>query len=145
MDHIDRQIIMTLQRDARTPYAELARQVGLTAPAVADRTRKLEENGILRGYHANVDPSKAGRPLIALVRITVSGDETHSANLIDFAQDSSDIMELYRTAGTEDFVARVAVASVEALGQLVTSLARFGHTTTSVVLSSPVSWREVTL
>ncbi len=145
MDHIDRHIVMTLQRDARTPYAELARQVSLTAPAVADRIRKLEERGIVRGYHADVDLSKIGKPLVALVSISLSGDEAQSADLIAFAQDSPDILELHRMAGTEDFSARIAVSSIEALEQLVTALARFGRITTSIVLSSPVSWREVVL
>lgn len=143
LDDIDRRILMALQLDARVPYAELARQVGLTAPAVAERIRKLETSGIVRGYHAQIDHVLAGRPLVAYVRISIPPGTGCSAALGTYAASAPDILELHRVTGGEDFIARVAVGSVEALEHLVVDLSEFGRTTTSMVLSSPVSWREV--
>jgi Lrp/AsnC family leucine-responsive transcriptional regulator len=60
LDSIGWNIVKALQENARLSYAELGRQVGLTAPAVAERVRKLEETGIITGYHATVDPTKLG-------------------------------------------------------------------------------------
>ncbi len=143
LDEIDRRILMALQLDARVPYAELARQVGLTAPAVADRIRRLETSGVVRGYHAQIDLARAGRPLVAFVRISTSPDSGRASALADYARSEPDILEFHRVTGGEDFIARAAVASIEALERLVVGLSEFGRTTTSIVLSSPVSWREV--
>lgn len=143
LDDIDRRIVMALQRDARVPYAELARQVGLTAPAVADRIRKLESSGVVRGYHAHIDLAAAARPIVAFVRISTSPDSGRAAELTAYADTATDILELHRVTGGEDFIARAALGSIEALERLVIALSEFGRTTTSIVLSSPVGWREV--
>lgn len=141
VDAIDKQILSSLQLDARIPYAELGRQVGLTAPAITERIRKLEASGILTGYHATVDLGKAGMKLVAFVRITAPTEL--GSQLQTIAAESPEILEFHRVTGTEGFVLKVAVPSVEGLEKLIVRLLPFGQTTTSIVLSSPVTWREI--
>jgi Lrp/AsnC family transcriptional regulator, leucine-responsive regulatory protein len=85
VDSIDRHLVELLRTNARLSYAELARQVGLSAPAVHERVGKLESSGVLRGYHADVDPEAVGLGVTALIGVV---------------QDSSeDIDQLLRTLG----------------------------------------------
>lgn len=141
LDAIDKQVLSALQTDARIPYAELGRQVGLTAPAVTERVRKLESSGIVTGYHASIDLGKAGMKLVAFVRITAPIEL--AGQLQSIATQSSEVLEFHRVTGTEGFVLKVAVPSVEGLERLILKLLPFGQTTTSIVLSSPVTWREI--
>lgn len=77
-DDIDRNILKELQLDARTSYAELGRRVGLTTPAVIERVRKLEDAKIITGYRADIDTSKVGLPIMAFVRMSITGvDYSH--------------------------------------------------------------------
>src|SRR5437588_5454118 len=69
LDSTDWKILRELQRDARLSYNELGRRVGLTAPASAERVRKLEATGVITGYSAQIDPEKVGMPLLALIQL----------------------------------------------------------------------------
>lgn len=141
MDTVDRHLLATLQRDARTSYAELGRQVGLTAPAVAERVRRLETAGIVTGYHAQIDLKKAGYGIVAFIRL--SSPPELLGQLERIAAETPEILEFHRVTGTEGCVAKLAVSSVEHLERIVVKLLPYGTTTTSIVLSSPVNWREV--
>jgi len=119
MDTTDRQLLEALQNDARVSYAELGRRVGLTPPAVAERVRRLETSGIIAGYHAQVDLKKAGYGLVAFIRLS--------------------------SAPELGFVLKVAARSIEHLEKVIMQLLPYGQTTTSIVLSSPVTWRRIEL
>ena len=69
MDDIDRRLLAALQDDARVGYAELGRQVGLTAPAVAERVKRFEASGVITGYHAQIDLKEAGYGIVAIIRL----------------------------------------------------------------------------
>ena len=73
IDDIGWMILRELQADARLSYRELGRRVGLTPPAVAERVRRLEREGVIAGYHAEVDPAALGLPITAMVRATPNG------------------------------------------------------------------------
>ena len=141
MDEIDRCIISELQRDARTSYAELGRKVGLSAPAVTERVRRLENEGIVTGYHAHVDPGAAGRTIVAFVRMT-SPPEL-GARLSKLVIDIPEVLEFHHVTGTEGFILKVAVGSISHLERVIAQLLPYGQTTTSIVLSSPVEWRQI--
>ena len=141
MDDIDRSLVSALQEDARTSYAELGRRVGLSAPAVAERVRRLEGSGIVTGYHASIDLKKAGYGIVAFVRLTAAPDL--APQLERLASDTQEVLEFHRVTGTEGYVVKLAVTSIEHLERIVVKFLPYGQTTTSIVLSSPVTWRKI--
>ena len=141
LDEIDKKLLSELQEDARTSYAELGRRVGLTAPAVIERVRKLEDAAIITGYRAEIDTSKVGLPISAFIRMSISGvDYSH---IIEVAEGSSEVLECHRGTGGDSFIMKVAVASVEHLQEMIDRLTPYGITTTTIVLSSPVRKRNI--
>jgi Lrp/AsnC family transcriptional regulator, leucine-responsive regulatory protein len=141
IDEIDRKVLRELQQDARISYAELGRRVGLTTPAVIERVRKLEDAGVITGYRAEIDASKVGLPIIAFIRMSISGvDYSH---IIEVAEQSNEVLECHRGTGGDSFIMKVAVSSVEHLQQIIDKLTPYGITTTAIVLSSPVKRRVI--
>ena len=141
IDEIDRKILKEMQEDARTSYAELGRRVGLTTPAVIERVRKLEDAGVITGYRAEIDTSKVGLPIIAFIRMSISGvDYSH---IIEVAQGSNEVLECHRGTGDDSFIMKIAVSSVEHLQEMIDRLTPYGITTTTIVLSSPVKRRVI--
>jgi len=143
LDDVDWQLVEHLQGDARLSYAELGRLVSLSAPAVAERVRRLEQSGVLTGYHAEVDVAKLGFPMQAVIRIIASGKLADQI----FAQvrDIPEVLECHRVTGHDSHVVRVAIRSVEHLEDILRRLAPHeGDTITSVVLNTPVKHRVIT-
>lgn len=127
--------------DARISYAELGRHVGLTTPAVIERVRKLEDAKIIIGYRADIDPAKAGLPITAFIRMSITGVDY--GHIIEVVQASSEVLECHRGTGGDSFIMKIAVASVEHLQEVIDRLTPYGITTTTIVLSSPVKQRVI--
>lgn len=143
MDAIDHALVEALQDDARQSYADLGRTIGLTAPAVAARMRRLEDSGIITGYHAQVDLKKTGYGLVAFIRLSSAPELAKQLGRI--AAKTPEILEFHHVTGTEGFVLKVAARSIEHLERVIVLLLPYGQTTTSIVLSSPVTWRRIEL
>jgi Lrp/AsnC family transcriptional regulator, leucine-responsive regulatory protein len=141
IDEIDWKILKELQINARISFAELGRRVGLTTPAVIERIRKLEDAQIITGYAAEIDTAKVGLPILAFVRMSISGVDY--SRIIEVAEQSSEILECHRGTGGDSFIMKVAVADVGHLQMLIDKLTPYGITTTSIVLSSPVKSRVI--
>lgn len=141
VDAIDWQILDVLQEDGRTSFTELGRRIGMSTPAVAERVRQLEAAGVIRGYRAEVDLAKVGRPILAFVRMSVVGDVL--ARITEAVRKMPEVIECYRGTGADSFIAKVAVASVEDLEHLIDRLTPLVTTSTSIVLSTPVPLRPV--
>lgn len=143
IDTTDWGLIEALQENARLTFAELGRRVSLSPPAVAERIRRLEETGILRGYHAELDLATLGVPMQAMIRITTSNSTecaTHGNRLAEVPE----VLEAQRVTGTDSYIARVAVRSMEHLEDLLRRIAPHnGDTITAMVLSTPVPTRVV--
>lgn len=139
LDDVGWKLLDELQRDARLSLSELGRRVGLSTPAVRERVAQMEEQGIIAGYQAVVDPRKAGYPVLAFVRMTVGGDERLARRLAGEAREMPEVLECHRATGDHAFILKVAAPSVEALERLIDRLTVYGMTSTSVVLSSPLS------
>ncbi len=140
-DSVDWQILSELQRNARLPFAELGRRVGLSAPAVTERVRRLEDAGIITGYHAAVDLARIGRPIQAIIRLGNPGDRTE--RLLELIREMPEVLDCHTITGDESFVVRVAVRSVDRLEHIIRILEPYATTTTSLVLSSPVIRHEI--
>ncbi len=141
LDEIGWKILQELQNNARLSFAELGRRVSLSIPAVTERVRRMEDAGIITGYHADVDPEKIGLPITAFIRMNIVGDMT--PRLTALLKELPEISECHRGTGGDSFIMKVNVASVHHLERLIDRLLPFGTTTTSIVLSSPVAKRLI--
>lgn len=135
------ELLRALQENARSSYAELGRRVGLTPPAVADRIRRLEVAGIITGYHAAVNPVKLGLGLTAIIRFFSPKDQWERIYAV--LKGCPEIVECHRVTGDDCMTLTAVVASVEHLQDLITRLAPFGTSNTSIVLSSPIHHRAI--
>jgi Lrp/AsnC family leucine-responsive transcriptional regulator len=143
LDSVDWKLLELLQADARLTFAELGRRVSLSAPAVGERVRRLEAEGIVTGFHATVDLAKLGFPLQAIVRIIASGK--HSEQITEQIKGVPEVLECHRVTGEDSHVVRAAVRSVDHLESLIKRLApQDGDTITSVILNTPVEHRVIT-
>ncbi|GAA2504121.1 Lrp/AsnC family transcriptional regulator [Winogradskya humida] len=141
MDAMDWALLRELQADARLSYSELSRRVHLSPPAVAERVRRLEENGVVTGYHAHVDLARTGRDVIALVTMSCYGA---TCLLLDEAVPGwPEVMEIYRVTGDACSVLRVATASMEAFETVIDRLGKYGQPSSTMVLSTPLPWQPV--
>jgi Lrp/AsnC family transcriptional regulator, leucine-responsive regulatory protein len=123
--------------------SELARRVGMSAPAVTERVQRLEDAGIITGYRLEVDPAALGMPVTALVRIRPGPGQV--PRIAATAQETPTIVECHRITGEDCFVLKVHAPSIEELEQLLDRFLLFGQTTTSIVVSTPVPLRALPL
>ena len=142
LDSVGQKILKELQAEARLSFAELGRRVGLSLPAAAERVRRLEETGIITGYHAQVNLPAVGLPVMAFVRLSTSGDRYPA--IITLAQSLPNVLECHHLTGTDSFIMKLVSPSIAHLEELIGRLSTYGQTATSIVLSSPVVKREVT-
>ena len=141
LDDVGWKILAELQENARVSFAELGRRVGLSTPAALERVRRMEEAGIILGYHAELDGAKVGMPITAFIRISVAGEMLQ--RIIGIAEKLDEVLECHRVTGTDSFVIKVGVSSVEHLQKLFDHFSPYTATTTSIILSSPVTRRSV--
>ena len=144
MDDTDRQLLALLLADARASYAELARAVGLSAPSVHDRVRRLERTGAVRGYSAVVDSAALGLGVTALVGI-LQREGAEQDDLAAALAEIAEIEDCWFVAGEEAFVVKVRVADVDALEHTLGVLRRtpgVARTRTTVVLSTRFEGRR---
>jgi Lrp/AsnC family leucine-responsive transcriptional regulator len=141
LDRIDRQILRLLRQDGRMAHASIAKEVGLSGPAVHDRVRKLEQNGLIAGYTAVLDPERLGRPHVAFVLVTLSeGNEFASDEpIVARICDEPDVLEFHRIAGEDCYLIKVRTATNKDMEQLlrrIRSIRGVARTRTTIVLST---------
>lgn len=139
IDGIDIKVLNNLQKNARTSNAEIARQVGLAPSAVFERIRKLEEKGIVRGYHAEIDPKAINLGQLAFMFIR-SNDRPGAVGTAARLAEIPEILELHHVAGEDCFLAKVRARDAEALGRLLrerlAGITTITSTRTTIVLES---------
>lgn len=143
LDQIGWHVLHELQENARLPFAELGRRVGLSTPAVAERVRNMEDAGIIRGYRTEVDPIACGYKVLAFIRVNVAGDKLH--HFVKLAKSRAEVLECHRVTGSESFIIKMAVRDITHLETAIDSLMPYVATTTSMILSSPITWGAVKL
>jgi Lrp/AsnC family leucine-responsive transcriptional regulator len=144
LDNTDWGLLEALQEDARLTFAELGRRVSLSPPAVAERVRRLEDSGVLRGYHAELNLAALGLPMQSMIRITTS-NSSECTSYARRVESVPEVLEAQRVTGTDSYIVRVAVRSMEHLEDLLNRLApHSGDTITAMVLSTPVPNKVVT-
>jgi Lrp/AsnC family leucine-responsive transcriptional regulator len=141
LDGVDLRILAELQADGRLSIAELGRRVSLSAPAVADRVRRLEDTGVITGYRAEVDPRALGFPVTVMVRINPAVREL--PRIAKIAEEIPEIVECHRITGDDCFYFIAHLRSVERLEPILDRFAPYGRSTTSLVHAATVPRRPL--
>jgi Lrp/AsnC family transcriptional regulator, leucine-responsive regulatory protein len=141
LDQTNLRLIGELQVDARMSLAELGRRVGLSSPAVSERIRRLELEGVITGYRAEVDPRRVGYGLGVHIRIRPAPRQL--ADVAELARATDEVVECHRVTGDDCFVMIAYVRDVEHLEALIDQFTAYGQTTSSIMQSSPVPRRAV--
>ena len=132
-------LIELIQADARVSFAELGRRAGLSPPAAAERLRRLEDAGVILGYHARISHSHFGLPLLVFIEIQVKRPDY--ARFQKAVQKLTWILECHHVAGRASFILKAAVPDTQGLELLIGHLGQFGDTTTTLALSTVLERR----
>lgn len=135
-DTINRKILAALQQNSRISYAELGKQVHLSAPAVAERIRKLESAGVISGYTLKVNLDKLGFPIVALVQCKVFRTKEREFKALVLSYD--EVIECHNVTGEQAFLIKLAVQSMTQLDSILESFCDLSDTNTMMILSTPV-------
>ena len=136
LDRVNRLILAALAEDPRLSSAELARRVGMSAPAVRERVARLEQAGVIRGYQLDVDPAAIGLPVAAWIRIRPGPGQLN--RIAELAARIPEISECHRISGEDCFLLKVHVPDVGSIELLLDQFMPYGQTTSSFVVSTPV-------
>ena len=137
------QILALLEDDPRMSVSELARCVGMSAPATRERIQRMEEAGIIRGYRLEVDPAALGYPIAAFVRVRPMPGKL--PKIAELAASMPQVVECHRITGEDCFILQVRLESLDNLDLILDQFLAYGQTTTSIVQSTPVPLRHLPL
>lgn len=139
MDEMDRRILALLQENARISNAEIARQVGLASSAIFQRIRKLEEGGVIRGYHTQLDPRLMGMGMAAFVRVQ-TGEGARAEAIVADLLALPEVQEVHRVVGEDCFFVKVRTRDPQGLARLlddsIQPIQGVATTRTTVVLTT---------
>ncbi len=143
LDDIDRTILRILLANGKTSQADIAEQVGIKAPSVFERIKKLQDRGIITGYSACVDADKLGKNLTAFISVTLEGGARYAdeSSIIDSIRSETSIEECHIVAGEESYIIKARVSTPLELQELTTRLRRMegvANTRTTVALTTPI-------
>ena len=137
LDATDRELLRLLQGDARMTNNELAQRVGIAPSTCHGRVRRLIDSGVIRGFFADVDPAAVGRPLRAMVAVSLQSDARGQIRrFVGEIATHDEVIDVFFLAGTDDYLLHVATADTETLRQFVEMLngrREVAGTTTSLV------------
>jgi Lrp/AsnC family leucine-responsive transcriptional regulator len=138
LDDIDITLLDILQKNGRTRRNDLAQAVDLSIPSVSERLKKLEENGIITGYSAFIDPKKVGKDITAFINVTVDSSK-HYGSFLDHAKGTDEILEIHSVTGTGTHLIKIRTENTSTLEKLLSKIQAWSgvlNTTTSIVLST---------
>ena len=136
-------LLRELRGDPRLSIAELARRIGLSAPAARERLARLEETGVIRGWRVDLDPRALGYEVAAYVRVRPAPGQL--PKVAQLAQKMPQVVECHRVTGEDCFVLKVHIESMDGLDRVLDRFLAFGQTTTSIIQSTPVEPRALPL
>jgi len=143
LDSRNQKLLAALMKNPRASVTDLARKVGLSAPATRERMLRLEEAGVITGWRVELDPQALGFPIAVLIRVRpMPGQLPKIAKL---AQSLPQVTECHRITGEDCFLMRAHLRALDDLDGLLDRFLIYGQTTTSIVQSSPVAPRSLPL
>lgn len=142
-DPINLALLKELSADPRVTTSELARRVGMSAPAVRERVQRLEESGVIAGYRTDLSPKALGYPITVIVRVRPMPGQL--PKIVELARETPNVVECHRITGEDCFLMKVHLESLDSLDGVLDRFLVYGQTTTSIVQSSPVPPRALPL
>ncbi|WP_405610369.1 Lrp/AsnC family transcriptional regulator [Streptomyces sp. NBC_01511] len=143
LDAVNVRLLTELHGDPRVSMSELARRVGMSAPAVTERVQRLERAGVITGFRMNIDPAALGMPVTALLRVRPGPGQL--PKVTEAARSTPQVVECHRVTGEDCFYLKVHAPSIEGLEGIIDRFLIFGQTTTSIVVATPVPPRPLPL
>ena len=143
LDPVNIRLLEALHEDPRLSMSELARRVGMSAPAVTERVQRLRRSGVIAGFRMDVDPAALGMPVTAIVRIRPGPGQL--PKIAEAARDTPEVVECLRITGEDCFILKMHGPSIGDLEATLDRFLMFGQTTTSIVVSTPVPPRPLPL
>jgi Lrp/AsnC family leucine-responsive transcriptional regulator len=143
LDAVNRRLLHGLHEDPRMTMSELARRVGMSAPAVTERVQRLQRAGVIAGFRMDVDPAALGLPVTAFARVRPTAGQLDK--IAALAREIAQVSECHRITGEDCFLVKVHVARIEDLEEVLDRFLLYGQTVSSVVVSTPVPPRPLPL
>ncbi len=143
MDRTDYKILNILQRDCRTTLKSIGDQVGLTAPAVSERTRRMEEQGIIKGYRIEVDRELLNRKITGFILVAPEPEKYN--DFCAFCEKEPAIISHYHVIGVFNALLRFSVEGTHELDQLLACIKQYGNSQTSVALKTCFDSKDIPL
>jgi Lrp/AsnC family transcriptional regulator, leucine-responsive regulatory protein len=140
MDALDYRILQCLANDARRPYANVARELGVSRPTVTERVRRMEERGIILGAMLRLDHTTLGFPLQVFIRFVVTPQVQYKLEQV--AEAIPQVVEMSRVTGEDCLIVRAVMSSVGELSEVIGQLSQYGASHTSIVLGTPIALRS---
>ena len=141
MDRTDYKILNILQVDSRTTLKEVGDRVGLTAPAVSERIRKMEEQGVIRGFHIDIDRERLNCNMTGFILVAPEPEKYNS--FCDFCVKNPAIISHYHVIGVFNALLRFAVRGTKELDELLSSIKHYGDSQTSFELKTYFETKEI--
>nr|WKN39972.1 Lrp/AsnC family transcriptional regulator [Tunicatimonas sp. TK19036] len=133
IDSLNQKILKKLQQNARVPVSEISKEVGLSAPAIAERIRRMEESGLIRSYGVTVDYEKLGYAVQAFVTLRIYANQKE--HLVHFLKQKAEVTACYAVTGREGYYIELRATNLKSLESIIMKLTEFGEPNTSIVLS----------
>lgn len=143
LDEVNVALLAQLQADPRITMSALARQVGMSAPAVTERVQRLEQAGVITGYSVNVDPTALGYPVTVFVRVRITTGRLDRFSA--FIATVPEVVEGYRVTGEDCYLLKLHIPSLDDLAGLLDRFMLHGSTTSLIVVATPVKARPLPL
>ncbi|HEU5374403.1 MAG TPA: Lrp/AsnC family transcriptional regulator [Ktedonobacteraceae bacterium] len=137
LDETGWRLLQELQSNARLSYTELGQRVGLSLPSVAERVRKMEEAGIISGYHAEVNLARLGMPVLAIIHLQGIGGQS-CRHAVSRVNEIPEVQECARVIGSDSIVVKVVAVSLDHLARVIDQLSLYGIPATSIVRANPM-------
>lgn len=137
IDEISLKILSILQKNSRESFSEIGRAVGLSAPAVAERVKRMENSGIIKKYTIEIAHENLGFKMLAFMLINLPGSfSTQVEKTEDVVANIPEVLECHRVTGKDDMVLKVIFSDITHLKKVIDSVAPFGQINTCIVVTS---------
>ena len=143
LDPVNRRLLAELHRDPRISMSALAREVGMSAPAVTERVQRMRETGVITGFRMEVDPAALGLPVMAFARVRPAPGQLQ--RIAELARSLEQVSECHRITGEDCFLVKVHAQAIEDLEAVLDRFLLYGQTVSSIVVSTPVPPRPLPL